>query len=46
MSCKNKPVDVKYIGKIVRSTNNGASWNNATTDNSTANHLYGVTFSE
>jgi photosystem II stability/assembly factor-like uncharacterized protein len=44
MSCKNKPIDVKYIGKIVRSTNNGASWNNATTDNSTANHLYGVTF--
>jgi len=31
---------------MIRSTNNGASWNNATTDNSTANHLYGATFTE
>ena len=31
-------------GSIVRSTDNGTSWDNATTDNSTANNLSGVTF--
>jgi len=29
---------------IVRSTDNGTSWDNATTDNSTVNNLKGVTF--
>jgi len=37
-------VAVGDSGNIVRSTNNGSSFNKATTDNSTANHLSGVAF--
>ena len=35
-------VGVGYLGNIVRSTDNGSSWDNATSP--TANHLNGVTF--
>ena len=37
-------VAVGDSGNIVRSTNNGSSWENATSP--TANHLYGVTFGD
>ena len=37
-------VAVGNSGIIVRSTDNGTSWDNATTDNSTVNNLKGVTF--
>ena len=37
-------VAVGDSGNIVRSTDNGSSWDNATTDNSTGNTLRGVTF--
>ena len=39
-------VAVGASGNIVRSTDNGSNWDNATTDNSTANILYSVTFGE
>ena len=37
-------VGVGYLGNIVRSTDNGASWDNATSP--TGNWLWGVTFGE
>jgi photosystem II stability/assembly factor-like uncharacterized protein len=37
-------VAVGLSGNIVRSTDNGSSFDNATIDNSTTNHLIGVTF--
>jgi photosystem II stability/assembly factor-like uncharacterized protein len=37
-------VAVGLSGNILRSTDNGSSWDNATIDNSTTNHLIGVTF--
>jgi len=37
-------VAVGDSGNIVRSTDNGSSWDNATTDNSTGNTLRGATF--
>ncbi|MEC9010955.1 MAG: hypothetical protein VYA87_00790 [SAR324 cluster bacterium] len=39
-------VAVGDSGNIVRSTNNGSSFNNVTTDNSTGNTLRGVTFGD
>ena len=39
-------VAVGTAGYIVRSTDNGLNWDNATTDNSTVNHLQAVTSSE
>jgi len=37
-------VGVGWSGNIIRSTDNGSSWDNATSP--TANHLIGVIFSE